>query len=319
MASIHKEMLLAARPEDVWAAIRDAGEVHRRLAPGFVVDCRLEVGGGARVVTFANGLVARELIVDIDDDSPPPGLGGGRGPPDAPQRLAAGVCRGGRAQPRRVDRRPAAARSRRPHGRHDGARHARHAADVGGSDRGGSGGMSNGKIVRLPRLPRRRRPVRRSRRQHAPLRVADRLVGARRYAISAGRLAPPVVPASGTSAGCWKAAPSRTCGWCRRAGARRQGDAAANTNSYGTTLRVYDPRIDAWQIQWTDPVTQSYLSMIGRGEGRRHRAAREEPRRQPDPLELLADHGGVVRLARRGVLDGGATWRLDVEFLARRT
>ena len=41
------------------------GQVHKRLAPGFVVDTRLE--DGARVVTFANGLGARELIVDVDD------------------------------------------------------------------------------------------------------------------------------------------------------------------------------------------------------------------------------------------------------------
>ncbi len=65
MASIRQEMIIEARPEDVWAAVRDVGAVHRRLAPGFVVDCRLEEG--ARIVTFANGLVARELIVDIDD------------------------------------------------------------------------------------------------------------------------------------------------------------------------------------------------------------------------------------------------------------
>ena len=39
--------------------------MHLRLARGFVVDTRLE--GDARIVTFANGLVARELIVDIDD------------------------------------------------------------------------------------------------------------------------------------------------------------------------------------------------------------------------------------------------------------
>ena len=67
MASIRKEMRLDAAPQTVWDAIRDVGSVHRRLAPSFVVDCRLEDGGGARVVTFANGLVARELIVDIDD------------------------------------------------------------------------------------------------------------------------------------------------------------------------------------------------------------------------------------------------------------
>jgi carbon monoxide dehydrogenase subunit G len=65
MASIRKEVLIKARPEDVWAAVRDVGAVHTRLATGFVVDCQLEAG--ARVVTFANGMVARELIVDVDD------------------------------------------------------------------------------------------------------------------------------------------------------------------------------------------------------------------------------------------------------------
>ena len=67
MASIHKEILIDARPEDVWDAIRDVGAVHRRLAPGFVVDTKME--GDARIVTFGNGLVARELIVDIGEDT----------------------------------------------------------------------------------------------------------------------------------------------------------------------------------------------------------------------------------------------------------
>jgi carbon monoxide dehydrogenase subunit G len=65
MASIRREILVENRPENVWAAVRDVGAVHERLAPGFVVDTRLE--DGARVVTFGNGLVARELIVDVDD------------------------------------------------------------------------------------------------------------------------------------------------------------------------------------------------------------------------------------------------------------
>jgi carbon monoxide dehydrogenase subunit G len=67
MASIHKEMLIKARPEDVWAAIRDVGAVHQRLAPGFVIDTRLD--GDARIVTFANGAVVRERLVDIDDQA----------------------------------------------------------------------------------------------------------------------------------------------------------------------------------------------------------------------------------------------------------
>jgi len=67
MASIRKEILVDAAPEKVWAALRDVGAVHERVAPGFVVDTRLEEG--ARIVTFGNGMVARELIVDIDDEA----------------------------------------------------------------------------------------------------------------------------------------------------------------------------------------------------------------------------------------------------------
>jgi len=65
MASIRKEIITSARPEAVWDAIRDIGALHTRLVPGFVVDTRLEPG--ARVVTFGNGMVIREPIVDIND------------------------------------------------------------------------------------------------------------------------------------------------------------------------------------------------------------------------------------------------------------
>ena len=67
MASIHKEFLIEASPEQVWAAVRDVGMIHKRLVPGFVTDCRLD--GNARVVTFGNGMVAREEIVDLDDST----------------------------------------------------------------------------------------------------------------------------------------------------------------------------------------------------------------------------------------------------------
>lgn len=65
MASIRQEIQVAASAETIWDAVRDVGEIHRRLVPGFVTDCWLE--GDTRIVTFANGLVARELIVDCDD------------------------------------------------------------------------------------------------------------------------------------------------------------------------------------------------------------------------------------------------------------
>ena len=53
MASIHKEIQIAASPEDVWDAVRDFGAVHERVAPGFLTDCHMEADGSARIVTFA--------------------------------------------------------------------------------------------------------------------------------------------------------------------------------------------------------------------------------------------------------------------------
>lgn len=66
MASIYKDISLEASAQDVWAALRDYGAVHRRVAPGFVTDCKLE--GQSRTVTFANGNIAQELLVTMDDD-----------------------------------------------------------------------------------------------------------------------------------------------------------------------------------------------------------------------------------------------------------
>jgi carbon monoxide dehydrogenase subunit G len=66
MASLHREILIDVEPADAWATIRDFGAV-QHLVPGFVIDCHLD--GDARVVTFADGRMARELLVDIDDKS----------------------------------------------------------------------------------------------------------------------------------------------------------------------------------------------------------------------------------------------------------
>ena len=66
MATIRREILTAARPDDVWEALRDVGALHTRLVPGFVTDTRLEPG--ARVVTFYNAMVVREAIITVDDD-----------------------------------------------------------------------------------------------------------------------------------------------------------------------------------------------------------------------------------------------------------
>ena len=67
MATIQKEIEIARDRSFVWDAIRDVGAIHIRLVPGFVVDCKLE--GDSRIITFANGMVVRELIVTVNDET----------------------------------------------------------------------------------------------------------------------------------------------------------------------------------------------------------------------------------------------------------
>jgi uncharacterized protein YndB with AHSA1/START domain len=67
MASVRKEILIDASPDDVWAALRDWGAVHQRLVPGFATDARLD--GDDRIVTFFTGAVVREVLIDLDDDA----------------------------------------------------------------------------------------------------------------------------------------------------------------------------------------------------------------------------------------------------------
>ena len=67
MATIIKEITIDASPEAVWDVVADFGAVHRRFAPGFVTDVKLEPG--ARLVTFASGRVFREVFLGADADA----------------------------------------------------------------------------------------------------------------------------------------------------------------------------------------------------------------------------------------------------------
>ena len=65
MASIHKKLTVEVGGGKAWAALRRVGDAHKLFAP-VLVDARLD--GDVRTVTFANGMVLRERILDVDDD-----------------------------------------------------------------------------------------------------------------------------------------------------------------------------------------------------------------------------------------------------------
>jgi hypothetical protein len=101
---------------------------------------------------------------------------------------------------------------------------------------------------------------------------------------------------------------------------RREGAPALPVagNWYGTTLRIYDPRIDAWHILWSDPATQFYARQIGRAEG-------------SDIVQMgKLESGAMLRWRFTDITgeafhwigehsaDDGKSWRLQVDILARR-
>jgi hypothetical protein len=87
---------------------------------------------------------------------------------------------------------------------------------------------------------------------------------------------------------------------------------------YGTTLRVYDPTIDAWRIYWIDPATNSFRQQIGRAQG------------QDIVQEGMTEAGAHTRWSFTRITEdsfhwlgegkpaGSADWRLVVEVCAKR-
>lgn len=87
---------------------------------------------------------------------------------------------------------------------------------------------------------------------------------------------------------------------------------------HGTTLRVYDPALDAWHILWSDPLKQYYAKQIGRAQGadivQQGRNDAGEPTRWQF-TDITRD--AFCWLGERSTNDG-ATWQLQSRFLARR-
>ncbi|MGD9879384.1 MAG: SRPBCC family protein [Reyranella sp.] len=67
MATLKREILVTGAAAPVWQKLRAFDQVHTKVAPGFLTDLRMDKGD--RVLTFFNGMVARERLVTLDDDN----------------------------------------------------------------------------------------------------------------------------------------------------------------------------------------------------------------------------------------------------------
>jgi len=87
---------------------------------------------------------------------------------------------------------------------------------------------------------------------------------------------------------------------------------------YGTTLRVYDPALDAWHILWSDPLTQTYRRQIGRARGA---DIVQDGRDEASGVHVRWSFSDITRDSFRWtgeVSPEGRTWTLLADFRAKR-
>lgn len=87
---------------------------------------------------------------------------------------------------------------------------------------------------------------------------------------------------------------------------------------YGTTLRVYDPGLDAWRIIWSDPLRQYFGRQIGRADGNSIVQLGKTEDGVPIRWSFTDITPDSFHWVGEQSLDGGKTWRMQVEFFARR-
>jgi hypothetical protein len=87
---------------------------------------------------------------------------------------------------------------------------------------------------------------------------------------------------------------------------------------YGTTLRVYDPKADAWRITWINPGTGVELRMLGRSIG--NEIVQEGTTDAGARLRWRFSEITGSTFRWRGALstDAGQTWTLQADFRLRR-
>jgi catechol 2,3-dioxygenase-like lactoylglutathione lyase family enzyme len=87
---------------------------------------------------------------------------------------------------------------------------------------------------------------------------------------------------------------------------------------YGTTLRVYDPGLDAWHILWSDPLRQFYTRQIGHARGTDIVQEGRNDAGEATRWSFTEITPDSFRWRGERSRDDGATWHLQAEFFARR-
>jgi hypothetical protein len=106
--------------------------------------------------------------------------------------------------------------------------------------------------------------------------------------------------------------------WIMPPRSQRTADPDKACNMYGTTLRVWDPRIQAWRVTWINPVTGSRDELIGRWSGKEVVQVGTHADGTPIRWIFTDIDSESFHWIGEALQPDARTWKLEGEFFARR-
>lgn len=106
--------------------------------------------------------------------------------------------------------------------------------------------------------------------------------------------------------------------WIMPRCAIRHADMDKTNNMYGTTLRVWDAAIQAWRINWVNPVTGHRETQIGRRTGKDIVQVGARADGTPTRWRFTEITANSFHWIGEALEPDGQTWNLEGEFRARR-
>jgi hypothetical protein len=106
--------------------------------------------------------------------------------------------------------------------------------------------------------------------------------------------------------------------WIMPRSSNRNPDSDRTNNMYGTTLRVWDPAIQAWRIRWINPVTGHEECQTGRKTGNEIVQVGARSDGTPTRWRFTEITRDSFHWIGEALEPDGTTWKLEGEFRARR-
>jgi hypothetical protein len=98
----------------------------------------------------------------------------------------------------------------------------------------------------------------------------------------------------------------------------RKGSPDKKLNMYGTTLRVWDPTIQAWRITWTNPAGDHHEQQIGRRVGQDIVQIGHRPDGTTTRWTFSEITHNSFHWTGEALSPDGRTWRLEGDFRVKR-